>query len=51
MLSLENAMDSDELISYYNRTKKGLDIDADIDFIAEPKLEALGWSLFMKKVI
>ncbi|MEC7871657.1 MAG: NAD-dependent DNA ligase LigA, partial [Candidatus Neomarinimicrobiota bacterium] len=42
MLSLENAMDSDELISYYNRTKKGLGDVSDIDFIAEPKLDGIG---------
>ena len=49
MLSLENAMDSDELISYYNRTKKGLDIDADIDFIAEPKLDGIGVELIYEE--
>ena len=45
MLSLENAMDSDELISYYNRTKKGLRNVSDIDFIAEPKLDGIGVEL------
>ena len=45
MLSLENAMDSDELISYYNRTKKGLGDVSDIDFIAEPKLDGIGVEL------
>ncbi len=45
MLSLENAMDSDELISYYNRTKKGSGNVSDIDFIAEPKLDGIGVEL------
>ena len=45
MLSLENAMDSDELISYYNRTKKGLGDVSDINFIAEPKLDGIGVEL------
>ena len=49
MLSLENAMDSEELISYYNRTKKGLDIDTDIDFIAEPKLDGIGVELIYEE--
>ena len=49
MLSLENAMDSEELISYYNRTKKGLGIDTDIDFIAEPKLDGIGVELIYEE--
>ena len=48
MLSLENAMDSDELISYYNRTKKGLANVSDVDFIAEPKLDGIGVELVYK---
>ena len=45
MLSLENAMDSKELMNYYNRTKRGLKIEQDIDFIAEPKLDGIGVEL------
>jgi len=45
MLSLENAMDSEELMNYYNRTKRGLKIEQDIDFIAEPKLDGIGVEL------
>ena len=45
MLSLENAMDSEELIGYYERTKRGLKTESNIDFIAEPKLDGIGVEL------
>ena len=45
MLSLENAMNSDELIAYYDRTKKGLGEIGDIQFAAEPKLDGIGVEL------
>ena len=45
MLSLENAMNSEELFQYYERTKRGLQTDLDIDFIAEPKLDGIGVEL------
>lgn len=45
MLSLENAMNSDELIAYYDRTKKGLGEIGDIQFVAEPKLDGIGVEL------
>ena len=45
MLSLENAMNSEELTKYYERTKRGLDTGLDIDFIAEPKLDGIGVEL------
>lgn len=45
MLSLENAMNSEELTKYYERTKRGLDTELDIDFIAEPKLDGIGVEL------
>lgn len=45
MLSLENAMNSEELTKYYERTKRGLDKGRDIDFIAEPKLDGIGVEL------
>jgi len=45
MLSLENAMDSEELIGYYERTKRGLKTESSIDFIAEPKLDGIGVEL------
>lgn len=45
MLSLENAMNSEELTKYYERTKRGLDTGRDIDFIAEPKLDGIGVEL------
>ena len=45
MLSLENAMNSDELIAYHERTKKGLGEIGDIQFVAEPKLDGIGVEL------
>ena len=45
MLSLENAMNSDELIAYYDRSKKGLGEIGDIQFVAEPKLDGIGVEL------
>ena len=45
MLSLENAMNSEELTKYYERTKRGLNTELDIDFIAEPKLDGIGVEL------
>ena len=45
MLSLENAMDTKELVAYYDRTKRGLETQQDIDFVAEPKLDGIGVEL------
>ena len=45
MLSLENAMDVEELIAYYDRTKRGLNTNHDIEFVAEPKLDGIGVEL------
>ena len=45
MLSLENAMDTKELVGYYDRTKRGLETQQDIDFVAEPKLDGIGVEL------
>ena len=45
MLSLENAMDTKELAGYYDRTKRGLETQQDIDFVAEPKLDGIGVEL------
>ncbi len=45
MLSLENAMDEDELRSFYERLQKGLNNKDKISIIAEPKLDGLGVEL------
>ena len=45
MLSLENAMDEDELRSFYERLQKGLNNKNKISIIAEPKLDGLGVEL------
>jgi len=41
MLSLANAMNSDELVAYHKRVKKVLKLDS-VTYIAEPKLDGLG---------
>ena len=41
MLSLANAMNSDELVAYHKRVKKILKLDS-VTYIAEPKLDGLG---------
>ena len=48
MLSLENAMDEDELRSFYERLQKGLNNNDKISIIAEPKLDGLGVELVYK---
>jgi DNA ligase (NAD+) len=45
MLSLENAMNDDELRSFYERLQKGLNNNNKISIIAEPKLDGLGVEL------
>ncbi|MAP70536.1 MAG: DNA ligase (NAD(+)) LigA [Candidatus Marinimicrobia bacterium] len=45
MLSLENAMDENELRSFYERLQKGLNNKDKISIIAEPKLDGLGVEL------
>ena len=44
MLSLANAMDDEELISFHERSKKTLEMDS-IIYAAEPKLDGLGVEL------
>ena len=38
-------MDADELIAYYDRTRRGLNTNHDIEFVAEPKLDGIGVEL------
>ena len=45
MLSLANAMNNPELHAFDERTKKGLDTEKDIEYIAEPKLDGLAVEL------
>ncbi|MEE9189982.1 MAG: NAD-dependent DNA ligase LigA [Candidatus Neomarinimicrobiota bacterium] len=51
MLSLANAMTSDELIAFDGRVHKGLENNADPDYIAEPKLDGLGVELIYRSGI
>ena len=45
MLSLDNAMNRDELIAFDRRLKRALDSQDEITYIAEPKLDGLAVSL------
>jgi len=45
MQSLENAMNEEELIAFDTRTKKFLNTDSKINYIAEPKLDGIGVEL------
>jgi DNA ligase (NAD+) len=45
MLSLANAMNDAELQAFDERTKKGLDTENNIEYIAEPKLDGLAVEL------
>ena len=45
MLSLDNAMNRDELIAFDERLKRALDSQDEITYIAEPKLDGLAVSL------
>ncbi len=47
MLSLANAMNSEELISFHERSKKMLGVES-ITYVAEPKLDGLGVELVYK---
>lgn len=49
MLSLANAMDTDELTAFMERIKKGLDTEDNVEMIAEPKLDGLGVELVYEK--
>ena len=45
MLSLGNAMNTDELVAFMDRIKNGLDTEKNVEMIAEPKLDGLGVEL------
>jgi len=45
MLSLANAMDKAGISAFDGRTKKGLDTDTDVVYVAEPKLDGLAVEL------
>ncbi len=45
LLSLSNAMNENEITQFDNQVKKGLGIDSDIEYIAEPKLDGLAVEL------
>ena len=45
MLSLENAMNDEEIHAFYERVVKRLETSKDLTFIAEPKLDGIGVEL------
>ena len=45
MLSLDNAMNKEQINAFYERLRKGLSINDHISIIAEPKLDGLGVEL------
>ena len=51
MLSLANAMNEDELIDFDTQVKKGLGIESNIEYTAEPKLDGLAVELVYEKGI
>ena len=51
MLSLANAMNSDELKEFDTQVKKGLGTDADVEYVAEPKLDGLAVGRDRKSVV
>ena len=51
MLSLENAMDSNGLLAFDERVKKGLANEKKVEYIAELKLDGLAVELVYKKGI
>ncbi len=51
MLSLGNAFSSEELAAFDKRLRNRLDDDADIEYVAEPKLDGLAVSLLYEKGI
>ncbi|MBC8213999.1 MAG: NAD-dependent DNA ligase LigA [Candidatus Marinimicrobia bacterium] len=45
LLSLSNAMNENEIVQFDSQTKKGLGIESDIEYVAEPKLDGLAVEL------
>ncbi len=45
MLSLGNAFDDDEVSSFDRRVREGLDTEAEVEYVVEPKLDGLAASL------
>jgi DNA ligase (NAD+) len=49
MLSLANAMNADEIIEFDVQVKKGLGLETDVEYAAEPKLDGLAVELVYEK--
>ena len=45
MLSLANAMNTEELIEFDKQVKKGLGVESNVEYVAEPKLDGLAVEL------
>ena len=48
MLSLSNAMNKEEIVEFDNQIKKGLGLDCEVEYVAEPKLDGLAVELIYK---
>lgn len=48
MLSLENAFDDEDVLAFEKRIKQRLDTEAEIEFVAEPKLDGTAVSIAYK---
>ncbi len=49
MLSLQNAMNTDELREFDKKVKRFLETDSDIEYVAEPKMDGLAVELIFEK--
>ena len=45
MLSLSNIFDESEILDFTDRIKRFLNLDGDLDFVAEPKIDGLSYSV------
>ena len=45
MLSLSNIFDESEILDFTDRIKRFLNLDSDLDFVAEPKIDGLSYSV------
>ena len=45
MLSLDNAMNADEMRAFDERVRRALEIEGEVEYLAEPKLDGAGVEL------
>ena len=49
MLSLSNIFDESEILEFTDRIKRFLNLEGDLDFVAEPKIDGLSYSVLYEK--